>query len=145
MYYIEIDQQNINIDLNFENNKPTDNQLNSLDLFLNQLSKIIKINETKIRSEFVSSVDNVVNEYISYHLSEIPKDELHQLIDYNNKSKSDRLKLFEKIKLTRVGIYPQDNERYAIFDYTIGEKYTQYLIVITTDKNGKIIDVTTES
>ena len=142
---IEIDKQKININLNFDQAKPSDEELITLNSFLNKLSTTIKVNTIKIRNEFEKPKNNTVNEYITHHLAEISKGELYQLIDSNDKTKSDKEKLFDKIKLTRIGIYPQDHERFAIFDYTIGENYTQYLIVITTDKNGKIIDVTTES
>lgn len=142
---VEIDKQKIKIDLNFDNAKPSAEELNTLNSFLIQLSETIKVNTTEIRKEFESSEDNTVREYISHHLSEISKDELHQLIDPNDKTKSDEEKLFANIRLIRAGIYPQDQEQYAVFDYTIGEKYTQYLIVVITDKAGKIIDIVMES
>ena len=141
---VEIDKQKINIDLNFDKT-PSDDELITLNLFLNGLSKTIKVNQIETRKEFENPEENTVKEYISHHLAEIPKNELNQLIDSNSKTKSDEEKLFEKFKLTRIGIYPQDHKQYAIFDYTIGEKFTQYLLVIITDKDGKIIEITIES
>lgn len=99
--------------------------------------EINQCNTIEIRKEFENSEENTVKEYISHHLAEIPKDELDELMSSKDKTKSDKEKLFEKIKLTRIGIYPQDKDQYAIFDYTIGETYTQYLLVVKTDKNGK--------
>ncbi|MCG2792093.1 MAG: DUF2004 domain-containing protein [Weeksellaceae bacterium] len=98
-----------------------------------------------MKKDFKSKEENTVREYISHHLNEIPKNELKILIDANDKTKSDEQKLFEKVKLIRVGIFPQDNPYYGVFDYSIGVNYTQYLISIQVDKTGKIIDITMES
>lgn len=142
---VVIDNEKVNVNLNFDKTKLSDEELTKLKSFLNQLSKTIKVNAIDLKKEFESSEENTVKEYISHHLAEIPKDELNKLIDSNNKIRSEEEKLFEKIKLTRIGIYPQDHEQYAIFDYTFGEKYTQYLLVIITDKDGKIIEIIIES
>lgn len=142
---ISINGNKINIDLNFENNQPTTEELENLNKFLNKLSKIIEANDDKTKSEFKSPNENSVKDYITHHLSEISNPELQQLIDTKDKSKTDVVKLLEKLRLKRVGIYPQDNNQYSVFDYTIGEELTQYLIVIFTDKEGKIIDVAMES
>jgi len=142
---INIDGNKISIDLNFENNQPTTKELKNLNQFLDKLSKTVETNDSRIKSEFKSPNENSVKDYITHHLSEISTDELQHLIDVKDKSKTDEVRLLEKLRLKRIGIYPQDNNQYSVFDYTIGEELTQYLIVILTDKEGKIIDITMES
>ncbi|WP_312768314.1 DUF2004 domain-containing protein [Epilithonimonas sp.] len=142
---VTINKDKVNIDLNFDNKNPSENELKTLNSFFSNLENIIQQNKSRIDNDFKSSEENTVREYISHHLSEIPENELNQLIDRNDKIKSDEQKLFEKIKLKRIGIYPKDNINYGTFDYTIGETYTQYLIVIKINEKGKIIDVTIES
>jgi len=118
---IEINQNNIRVDLNFENKNPTDDELKTLRNFLSQLENIIQQNQIRIQKDFKGSEKNIIREYISHHLNEIPKIEINKLIDKNDKTKSDKEKLFQKLKLVRIGIYPQENSYYSIFDYTIGE------------------------
>lgn len=142
---VTIDKDKINIDLNFANKNPSENELKTLNSFLSNLENIIQQNKSRIDNDFKSSQENTVREYISHHLSDIPKNNLNQLIDKNDKTKNDEQKLFNKIKLKRIGIYSGDNMNYGTFDYTIGEIYTQYLIVIKVDQKGKIIDITIES
>jgi len=142
---IETNQNKIRIDLNFENKNPSDDELETFSGFLFQLENIIQQNEIRIQKDFESPEENTVREYISHHLNEIPKIEINKFINKNDKTKSDKEKLFQKLKLVRIGIYPLENSYYSIFDYTIGENYTQYLISIQIDKTGKIIDITMES
>jgi len=50
-----------------------------------------------------------------------------------------------KLKLIRVGLYPTSEDNFAIFDYSIGEEITDYLVVINTDENGQLDYMTMES
>ena len=59
--------------------------------------------------------------------------------------KTLHLKFLNKIKLVRIGIYPEDSDSMATFDYTIGRDLTQYLIVIRFDSEGKLVEIVMES
>ncbi|MSS60775.1 DUF2004 domain-containing protein [Fusobacterium sp. FSA-380-WT-2B] len=48
------------------------------------------------------------------------------------------------IKLRRIGIYPE-YEDYAIWDYILDDEISDEILVIVTDKNGEIVDITWES
>ena len=49
------------------------------------------------------------------------------------------------LRLVRVGLFPDSEDRFAIFDYSIGRNLTQYLVVINTDENGNLDYMTMES
>ena len=53
--------------------------------------------------------------------------------------------LLKKLHLVRVGLYPDSEEQFAIFDYSIGKDLTNYLVVINTDENGNLDYMTMES
>ena len=143
---VNIKNQKIDIDLSFDNLKPNETELTNLNQFLTQLEKILLSNENRMKIDFKKSdINDSVSEYISHHLQEISEKELSKIIDINDKSKSNEEKLFEKLKIRRIGIYPQDKFQFAVFDYTIGTDYTQYLLCIKTDSKGKILEMTIES
>ena len=50
-----------------------------------------------------------------------------------------------KLQLVRVGIYPDSTGQFAIFDYSLGQEMTNYLVVINTDENGNLDYMTMES
>jgi hypothetical protein len=44
-----------------------------------------------------------------------------------------------------VGIYPDSEARFAVFDYSLGRNITDDLVVICTDENGNLDYITMES
>ena len=58
--------------------------------------------------------------------------------------------ILSALKLNRIGIYPEyenieDEEYYAIWDYILDDEISDQILVIVTDKNGEIVDITWES
>lgn len=141
---IDINGESIEIDLNFENKNTTQQELETLNNFLENIANYLDKNSAAI-TEDLKTEESTVNDYISNHLEEIPEEELEKIIDLKNTDKTNEEKLFEKLKLKRIGIYPQTADQYAVFDYSIGEEFTQYLVVIYTDENGNITDISMES
>ncbi len=45
----------------------------------------------------------------------------------------------------RIGLYPDSDGQFAIFDYSIGRDLVDYLVVINTDENGMLEYMTMES
>lgn len=141
---ININGDSIKMDLNFESEDPNQQEIETTNNFLEKLPIFLSKNSTAIVNDSKNE-ENTVNEYIAHHLEEISKQDLAKLIDLNNNSKSNEEKLLENLKVKRIGIYPQNPEQFAVFDYSIGEELTQYLVVIYTDKNGNITDISMES
>jgi len=73
---------------------------------------------------------------IEHHLEEVGNDELSLLVNFENKSIELEKQLLDKIQLVRIGFYPDSKDVFAIFDYSIGEEITNYLIVINTNEKG---------
>lgn len=42
-------------------------------------------------------------------------------------------------------MYPDSDENFAVFDYSLGESFTNYLVVVNLDRKGKLDYVTMES
>lgn len=143
---VQINNEKIDIDISFNNKNPSSKDLEKLSDFLNKLEFILKENDIKMKNYFDNSEqENNVKEYLTHHLKEMPKAELSTLIRSDDTNKSNEQKLFEKLRLKRIGIIPQEKFDFAIFDYTIGEEYTQYILCIKTDEKGKIQVITIES
>lgn len=47
------------------------------------------------------------------------------------------------MRLQRIGLYPDRGT--AVFDYSIAPEITQYLLVVTFDRRGKVTGVSMES
>ena len=133
----------IQIDLNFESKTIESKRLEVVKEFINNI-RIHDINNKKYIERNYTDRDTVKS-YLEHHLEELGENELSELIDFNSKSVEHEKQLLKRLHLVRVGIYPDNEAQFAIFDYSIGQEITNYLIVINTDENGNLEYLTMES
>lgn len=135
----------IQIDLNFGNKTIDPDRLETVKGFIDNI-RIHDINNKKyIDKDYNDDDGDTVKSYLQHHLGELGENELSALIDFNSKSTEHEKQLLKKLHLVRVGIYPEGEDQFAIFDYSIGQKITDYLVVIATDENGNPDYMTLES
>jgi hypothetical protein len=53
--------------------------------------------------------------------------------------------LLGQLRLCHVGLHPDEPDAVAVFDYSIDEELTQYLLVVTFDDEGAVVAVDMES
>lgn len=135
----------IKIDLNFENKIIEPDRLQTVKNFIDNI-RIYDLNNCGyINDDYNDATADTVKSYLAYHLEELGKDELSNLIDTGSKSIGHEKQLLKKLHLVRVGIYPGSEDPFAVFDYSVGKEITDYLIVINTDENGNLQYLTMES
>jgi hypothetical protein len=139
---IDFDDRKIELDLNFGDKTIDPARLDVVRHFIDNLDKYNSKNYAAIKSDFKDG--DTVEEYINHHM-DIGEDGLSTIIDFANKKISPEKQMLSKIHLVRVGIYPEGEDQFAIFDYSIGRELTQYLIVLFTDEKGKLDYMTMES
>ena len=142
---INLNGEEIQIDLNFENKTIDTKQLDAVKNFIEKIADFDKKNKKYIEQDYSNDDCDTVKTYVEHHLEEIDKAELSGLVDFDNKSISPEKQLLNALRLVRVGLYPDSDDQFAIFDYSIGKDLTNYLVVINTDKNGKLDYMTMES
>ena len=149
-YTVEVafNRSMLRFDLNFENKSITEEQAKSIKVFLNNISALENKNKSSIDKDFNDTGETA--DYINFYLDELSEEELGDLIDNNNTNKSKEEQLLSKLRLIRIGLYPDrkyGTDYYAVFDYSIdidGEPCNQ-LLVVKTDRNGDLNYITWES
>lgn len=135
----------IQIDLNFENKAIDIATMDKVKNFIENIEKFDILNKTYILDDYNDEEGDTVKFYLEDHLEEIGKDELSTLINFDDTTIELEQQLLAKLKLVRVGLYPESEDNFAIFDYSIGQDITNYLVVINTDENGQLEYMTMES
>lgn len=102
-------------------------------------------NKKYIEQDYKDEDADTVREYIDHHLDELGETEISELIDTSNKKISQGDQLVKKLHLVRMGLYPDSEDQFAIFDYSIGPEITQYLVVLFIDEFGNLDYITMES
>ena len=142
---IEFNAQEIQIDISFENSRIDTKRLDIVKEYIADISKFDKKNKQYIDQDYADEGSDTVRTYVEHHLEEISKEELSDLVDFDNEKTSPENQLLNSLRLVRVCLYPDSEDQFAIFDYSIGRDLTQYLVVINTDENGNLDYMTMES
>lgn len=143
--FIKVNKKKLQLDLNFENRFIETLRLDILKDFISNISDLDIKNQKYIESDYTNEECDTVKTYILHHLEELDRKELSTLIDFTSKSISPEIQLMNSLRLVRVGLYPEIESAFAIFDYSIGQDLTQYLIAIHVDENGKFSHMVMES
>ena len=145
---IKLDGKDLEIDINFENKTIRQDDILKVKKFLQKISKFDIQNLKVIKTDFKE--EGETSEYIEFYLDELDEAELSNIIDLKNVSISKEKQLLSKLKLIRVGLYPDEKygeEYFGVFDYSInidGEPCNQLLVVKTNEK-GELDHITWES
>lgn len=140
---IEFQNREIELDINTDVVLGKDSWVKEYEEYISKL----EVFKEKIDKEIVEDFENegITKEWVDFHLEELGEaiEEEGLLKECNKKLSLDR-QVLSIIKLRRIGIYPE-YEDYAIWDYILDDEISDEILVIVTDKNGEIVDITWES
>ena len=125
---VDFKNRKVIVDLNFDEYSINPKKLDVVGSIINNLDLYNTKALDAIEQEYHSGGDTV-KFYLEQHSALIDKEEVALLAFY----------------LKRVGFYPENESYFAVFDYTLNEEQTQYLIVVTFNENGAIELLTMES
>lgn len=82
--------------------------------------------------------------YLSHHLEELDAEE--RMACFGTEDTEIGLDaLMAALTLKRVGLYPEDEEKLAVFDYSIGPDVTDYILAVEFNPDGSLLAVSMES
>lgn len=145
----DLNNTTIRTDLNFANQTIKKDEIKQIEAFLNNSKDLDKNNKAYIENDF-NSENGETSEYLNFYLEELDEEELSEIIDLQNHSTPKNIQLLKKLQLIRIGFYPDGKygtDHFATFDYSIeinGEPCNQ-LLVVNTDRDGKLDRITWES
>lgn len=144
-YNVDIEEngQNVNIDLNFEGTKIDAQLFDLIKTIIENIELEDSKNRTYITADFKYGDGDTVKEYLEFHIEELAE-ELSEVVNFEDKSKSPEEQLMEKLKLDRIGFYPE-NESFVVFDYIVDKELSDQIIVVNVDKEGKLLNLAWES
>ena len=140
---IELQNREIQLDINSDAVLGENSWVKEYEEYISKLETF----KEKIDKEIIKDFENdgVTKEWVDFHLKELGEAiEEEGLLKECNKKLSLGRQVLSIIKLRRIGIYP-GYEDYAIWDYILDDEISDEILVIVTDKDGEIVDITWES
>lgn len=146
-YDVDIDfgGQDIQLDLNFENKNIDPKRLDFVKHFIENISEFDKKNKKLIEQDYEDEDCDTVRTYVEHHIENLDKDELSEFVDFDNKTITPEIQLMNSLRIVRIGFYPDSEENFATFDYSINPEITDQLVVIFTFPTGELNYMTMES
>jgi hypothetical protein len=121
----------VTMDLNFDNDTIEQSKLDSVKKFITEISYYNSIATVAMNDDFKS--EGSVKDYADHHSEEL------------GENFSDPEKALSSLHLRRIGFYPENEDGIAVFDYTIGQDLTDYLVVVSFREDGKVNSIDMES
>jgi hypothetical protein len=141
----EVNSMKLRIDINFNNITIGQDKFAAIEYFLKNIDTYYEQNKVLIKKDFDDEGETA--DYINFYLEECDEEELAGIIDVKDKSIPNATQLLNQLQLTRVGVYPDEEDCSCVFDYTIyidGEPCNQLLVVKINDE-GDLEYITWES
>jgi hypothetical protein len=138
----------ISIDINFEGKSTNESTYKDIRNFLENINKFSEHNKLLIENDFKENGE--ASDYINFYFEELEQDELSRIIDIEDNNISKEKKLLNKLRLVRIGLYPDgkyDTDYFGVFDYSMdidGEPSNQ-LLTVKTNTEGELQHITWES
>jgi len=137
---IRLAGHDIRLDLNFADKRIELSSLQILKKYLDNIDEhLLKTKEFIDENYSDEDAEDGVRFYFEFHKEESEIEEL----GVNATDDLDE-QLLKKIHPIRIVFYP-DSHQFAVYDYTFGEDFTNYILVITTDEDGDLSYITVES
>ncbi len=137
---IDFKGQILNLDLNLDDGIPPASWYEDYTNYINQLDSIHQNIRNSIKKYYPE--EGMVKEFYTYHLEEV-YDDVEEELKNADKSLSREDQLLSILSLQRIGFY-FDEQNFATWDFMLGD-FSDQILVIITDKDGKILDITWES
>ena len=142
---IEFNGHGIQIDLNFENKIIDTKRLEIAKEFIMNIAEYDRKNKELIEEDYANEDCDTVKTYVEHYLEYFDKEELANFIDTENESISAETQHMKSLRLVRMGLYPDSDDNFATFDYSIDPDTTDHLVVIFTHSSGEMNYMTMES
>ena len=139
----EMSGQALSLDVNFDEETISSAKLDLLRLRLETLPALLERARAAVKESFEQGGD--ATEYIANHVDLITAPELQEALKAVDGALPAEERLFSVVHPVRIGLYPEDEEHYFTFDFSISRKLTQYLIVVLFNVDEKFQYITTES
>lgn len=134
----------IKVDLNFfDQESASDEVFTKVQKFLESVEEHIQNAYKYLNDDYEAEGESYG--YIEHHMDDLDIEVLKTIIPEYQADLHQDDELFEKLQLQRIGIFPEDDDEFAVFDFSIGTKYTDYLIAIFINKDGEVVDLGIES
>jgi hypothetical protein len=133
------------VDVNVDGAEPTKAQFATIREFFEDPARFDEIAREALRVEFTEKPEGTVSTYLSHHAEELSEKDLLRIFTTSDPDELTIDHLLDSLYLKRIGLYPDSDDYVAVFDFTIDEQATDYLLAVEFDAEGDVFGVSMDS
>jgi hypothetical protein len=130
------------VDINIDGDAFTREMLGEIRNFIADAARFDDMARDAFKAEFTEKPDDgAVGIYLSHHAEELGGKDLLRIFGTTDPDDLEINHLFEALQLERIGLYPGSEDYVAVFDYTIDEEATDYILAVEFDRDGEVYGI----
>jgi hypothetical protein len=133
------------VDINAHGDAFTREMLAEIRIFIADAARFDEIARDAFKAEFAEKPEGTVGIYLSHHAEELGEKDLLRIFGIADPDDLDIDHLLDALQLKRIGLYPASEEYCAVFDYTIDEEATDYILAVEFDSDGEVHGISMDS
>jgi len=133
------------VDINVGSDAFTKDMLAEIAVFISDAARFDEIARDALKAEFTDKPEGTVGTYLSHHAEELGEKDLLRIFGIEDPDDLDINHLLEALQLKRIGLYPGSDGYSAVFDYTIDEDATDYILVVEFDSDEELYGISMDS
>ncbi len=135
----------IPVDINAAEDTFSKSMLDEIKDFISDAARFDEIARDAFKAEFGEKPEGTVGTYLSHHAEELGEKDLLRIFGITDPDDLDIQHLLDALQLKRIGLYPGADDMVAVFDYTIDEETTDYLLAAEFDGEGEVFGISMDS
>src|SRR6185503_4513101 len=133
------------VDINAGGDTFTKEMLAEIHGFIADAARFDEIARDAFKAEFAEKPEGTVGIYLSHHAEELGEKDLLRIFGTADPDDLGIDHLLDALQLKRIGLYPGSEGYCAVFDYTIDEEVTDYLLAVEFDGDGGVYGISMDS
>lgn len=142
---VEVDGDTVSMDMNFDETTIGEAEVAFVKNFLEKLPEIAQSLRAHVLLDYASGT--VTKEFLSKAIEFAGEEKLNAFMaTLSNAGDTSRdQQLLGALRLKRIAFFPEDAERFAFFDFTIGKDFTDFLLAFTLNTQQEVVEVSVEN
>ena len=136
----------IPVDINAGGDAFTKDMLAEIQIFISDAARFDEIARDALKADYAEKPDDgSAGVYLSHHAEELGEKDLLKIFGIADPDELDIDHLLDALQLKRIGLYPGSEGYCAVFDYTIDQEATDYILAVEFDSDGELCGISMDS
>ena len=133
------------VDINVEGDSFTRSMLDEVRQFIADATRFDEIARDTFKAEHDEKPEGTVATYLSHHAEELSEKELLKIFGVSDPDDLTIDHLIDALQLKRIGLELGSDDLTAVFDYTIDEEATDYILAVEFNADGEVYSISMDS